>query len=94
MAQAISDSVLTAITTSAENMKHAGQQRKVAAVDRVVEQPAQAGPAEHDLDHDGAGQHGAELQADDGDRGHDSVAEGVVPQDRAGAERPWRGSPG
>src|ERR687895_720658 len=51
---------------------HAGHERHVAHADGLVEQKADPGPAEHDLDDDGAADQAAELEPDDGgdrDRG-------------------------
>ena len=64
-------------------------QRVVAEADRLDQQPADAGPREDRLGDDRAGQHRAELQADDRDDRNQAVAERVA-HDGAQPRQPAR----
>ena len=63
--------------------------RDVALVDRVEDEPPDAGPAEHRLDHDDAAEQEAEFEPDHGDDRQPGVAQRVVHDDGAFADAPW-----
>ena len=81
-----------------EHVQHGNDQGEalddhvVAAGDRLVDRPADAGQVEDRLGEDGPGQEPAQLQADDGHDRQERVAGGVPQHDRAFAEalRPGR----
>ena len=64
--------------------------RIVALRDRIEQRGADAGPREHLLDDDRAGEQRAELQARDRDHRQQRVAQRVDEQRRAARARPWR----
>src|SRR5262249_40205720 len=65
------------------DQKAALNDREVAVEDRLDQEPSDAGPGEHGLDHDGAVERAPELQPDDRDDGKERVLEYMTKDDRA-----------